>query len=236
MYHGITFGTKHTWKDWKLVPTSRPVFAPPDPKTIYVDIPGSDGSLDLTQSLSGDVKYSDRKGNFEFYVANKKNWVSVYSEIMDYLHGQSMKIILDDDPDYYYVGRATVNKWTSNKNNSTISIDVIAEPYKMERFSSYEDWEWDPFNFETGVIREYKDLLVDGSMSLTISGGRKAVIPSFVVATEDGAGMTMWYDGTEYHLSDGVNRVVNIRITEGDFNFVFVGSGTVTVEYRGGRL
>ena len=43
MYHSITFGSKNTWEDWHLVPTSRPLFLPPKQKKSITDIPGGDG-------------------------------------------------------------------------------------------------------------------------------------------------------------------------------------------------
>ena len=36
-------------------------------------------------------------------------------ERMDYLHGQTMRAILEDDPEYFYEGRFTVNAWKSEK-------------------------------------------------------------------------------------------------------------------------
>ena len=48
--------------------------------------------------------------------------------------------------------------------------------------------------------------------------------------------MTVTYKGNSYQLSDGTNRVVSIDLPEGDNILTFTGSGTVSVDYRGGRL
>lgn len=239
--HGITFvnsaGTsKHTWKDWKIVPTSRPVFLPPSVKTVTVDIPGADGILDMTESLTGEVQYNNRTGSVEFQVENRNSWYDVYSDIMDFIHGQQMKAILDDEPVYYYTGRFSVNEWKSEQYRSKIVIDYNVEPYKMEMFSSLEDWEWDSFNFETGIIREYKDLRVDESLTFVIEGRRKSVIPSFTVASDDGSGLRVKFNGETYDLPDGTTRVVNIVTRDGKNTLVFTGNGTVSIDYRGGRL
>lgn len=139
MYHSITFGDKNTWTDWHLVPSSRPVINPPKPKVQYVDIPGADGSIDITESLAGRPVFEDREGSLEFIVLNdfnvdnyNYNWIDVYTSIMQYLHGRRMKMILEDDPNYYYDGRFTVNSWKSDQNNSTITIDYRVSPYKYE--------------------------------------------------------------------------------------------------------
>lgn len=240
MYHSITFGNKHTYKDWGLVPTTRPLFDMPPAKTVYVDIPGADGSLDLTTSLTGDVMFENRSASFEFQVISRRDWVQVYSNIADYLHGQKMRIVLDDDPQYFYLGRAQINKWKSDKNFSTITIDVIADPYKYELFSSTEDWLWDPFNFETGLIRDYRNIRVEGSLWFTIPGTRKKVTPTFTVVSDDGSGLTLqnrtkspW---VQVSLPDGITRNPKIVVADGKNTFFFTGTGTVTIDYRGGRL
>lgn len=234
---GVTFGTKHSYRDWGLLLKSRPVISPPSPKTVYVDIPGSDGVIDLTESLTGDVKFDNRTIKCEFVVLDARNrWSDIYSEIMDYLHGQRMKVRLDEDPTYYYEGRLQVNEWKSDKVTSTITIEGDVEPYKMEMFSSLEDWEWDSFNFETGIIRDYKEIRVDESLTFTIEGRRKSVVPSFTVASDDGSGLQVRFNGTTYDLPDGTSRVLNVVIKNGTNTLYFIGNGTVSIDYRGGRL
>lgn len=237
MYHSITFGDKNTWDDWFLVPSSRPVFNPPSPKTTYIDIPGADGHLDLTGAVSGEVVYDCRKGSIEFIVDNwHREWHELYSEIMDYLHGQTMKAVLEDDPSHYYEGRFTVNQWKSEPVNSKIVIDYIVYPYKLDMYSSMEDWEWDTFNFETGVIREYKDLVVGPRLSVVMIGSRRPVIPAFVVDTHDGNGLIVEYNGSTYTLPDGTSQNSGIVIKDGESTLTFYGYGTVSIDYRGGRL
>ena len=71
MYHSITFinsqnKEKNTWDDWYLIPSSRPVFNPPSVKTQYIDIPGANGQIDLTESLTGYPVYKNREGSWNF--------------------------------------------------------------------------------------------------------------------------------------------------------------------------
>ena len=56
--NGVLFGDKHSFKDWGLILKERPDIKPPNVKTSYVDIAGANGSLDLTEVLSDDVKLS----------------------------------------------------------------------------------------------------------------------------------------------------------------------------------
>ena len=99
-----------------------------------------------------------------------------------------------------------------------------------------EDWEWDPFNFETGIIREYREIRVDGSLKFIIEGRRKNVVPAFTVVSDDGSGLQVRFNGTTYNLPDGTSRVLNIVIRSGTNTLYFTGNGTVSIDYRGGRL
>lgn len=245
-YHSITIGTnqlassRNTWDDWFLIPSPRPLVNPPPVKTSYVEIPGGDGILDLTTAMTGKPMYSNRTGSWEFYVENgHKGWSALYSEIMDYLHGEKMICILDDDPMYYYEGRFSVNQWRSDPAQSMIVIDYNLAPYK--RFSaSDENWLWDPFNFETGVIRYYRNLPVWGSMSITVIGDRMDVIPVITVANDytvtPQPGMSVNFNGVTYRLQQGANYNDSIVITEGDNPFTFYGYGIVSFQIVGGIL
>lgn len=243
MYHSIIIGDKNTWADWYLIPSSRPVINPPKPKTKYVDIPGADWQLDLSTVLTGDIAYGAREGSLEFIVDNgflsdydHRKWSVLYSKILDYLHGKYLKAVLEDDPSFYYEGRISLNQWRSDEHNSKITLNYNFRPYKMEINSSLEDWVWDSFNFETGIIREYKDLRVDGSLSFVIIGRRMRVTPVFIVKSDDGKGLKVKFNGTTYDLPDGESRVINIQTVEGDNTLTFTGNGTVSIDYRGGCL
>lgn len=171
MYHSITFksssmGERNTYDYWHLVPASRPVINPPKPKTQYVDIPGADGSIDLTESLAGRPVFSDREGSIDFIVLNDLNiddydysdynWVDVYTDILQYLHGKKLQMILDDDPMYFYEGRFEVNNWTSDANNSTISINYVLSPYKYRIVP-----EFNSSSFRNGTFNQYGTMIDD---------------------------------------------------------------------------
>lgn len=239
MYHSVTFGEKNTWDDWFLIPTSRPVFNPPKVKTMYVSIPGSNKIVDLTESLTGEATYEYRQGSMEFLVDNgHREWYDLYSDIMDYLHGQQMKAILEDDPSYYYEGRFSVNQWKSEPHNSKIVIDYYVAPFKMERFSSLEDWLWDPFSFETGIIREYANLTIDkfSPVTVIIEPTKLSVVPIIIANITAGSTMTVKYGNVTRNLANGENEFADMIINNSLNELLFVGEGTVSIDYRGGRL
>lgn len=234
MYHSITIGEKNTWDDWRLIPSSRPLFNPPTPKTNTVEIPGGDGVLDLSEALAGRPTYNNRTGSWTFYVTNGfKDWSVLYSEIMAYLHGRSFKAFLEDDPGYFYEGRFSVNAWKSNKDYSQITIDYNVGPYKKDVSSSGSDWLWDTFNFETGIIRNYKNLAVSGSLSVVVIGDIMESVPIIICST---SGMTVEHSGNVYNLSKGSNTISKIVLHSGENTLLFTGQGSITIENTGGRL
>lgn len=237
MYHSVTFGDKNTYDDWHIVPSSRPLFAPPPVKTNYVDIPGSNGKLDLTDALNGYPVYDNRTGSMEFIVLNGfGQWQERYSAISNYLHGQKMKAYLEDDPGWYYEGRFSVNEWRSDKDWSRIVIDYDVYPYKKEITDSISDWEWDPFNFEEGIIREFKEITVNGSTTIEVTGSEEFVAPLITVNSTDGNGMDLLYDGITYHVYDGENKNPNLLIKKTSASMLVTGNGTISILYRGGSL
>ena len=229
---GVKFGEKHTYDTWKLILTHTSISFPAVKKET-IDIPGADGSLDFTKSLTGDVKYKNRKITFEF-VTRKKYvlWKTLMSEITNYLHGQEFKIILDEDPNFYYVGEAEINQFKSNRNLGVITIECDVNPYKYDLTGSNEDWLWDPFDFETGIINETNDLKVDGELTVNIYGRRKKVVPTISCDNE----MQVIFNSNTYNLPAGTRKVLNIQICEGKNTLKFVGNGKVTIKYRGGSL
>ena len=140
--HSVTFGDKHSWRDFHLVPTSRPVIPPPTFKERYVDIPGRNGAVDLGSLLTGGPVYANRIGSIEFLVAPDiwPSWSVAYSTIATHLHGQTMRMTLDDDPEFFYEGRFTVNQWQSGESFSTIVIDYNLQPFKIKPNDARKDF------------------------------------------------------------------------------------------------
>lgn len=133
--HGVIFGDKHTYRDWGLLTKSRPKISPPTPKYKMIAVPGSDAVIDLTERLTGQVHYEPRTIQFEFVMmAPRAKWPTLYSEIMNHMHGQRIRIIMDDDPNFYYTGRVTVGDLDPEKKTAVLEMTAEVEPYKKERY------------------------------------------------------------------------------------------------------
>ena len=128
---GVTFDNKHSYWCWGLMLKSTPKITSPEPKTKYVDIPGAHGSMDLTEALTGKVQYKNREIEMEFIMmASRENWSAIYSDILSALHGQMVKISLDDDPTHYYKGRVTVGDPERERKHVILKMTAEVEPFK----------------------------------------------------------------------------------------------------------
>ena len=226
---GVTFGDKHSFDDFGIYLTSKTI-NPPEPQTNTISVPLRDGSIDLTESLTNDVKYNDRKINMTFSVIHPmEQWSDKVSEIENYLHGKRMKVVFDDDQNFYYMGRLKVNEWSSQKSIGKLVIECIADPYK---YDIQGDWLWDPFDFENDCISESENIIVSGSTSVVIVGKRKKAYPTITAS----AAMSVSYNGTTYNLTEGINKLYEMILDEGENTLTFNGSGSVLIEYTGGSL
>lgn len=129
--HGITIGGYHTYTDLGLVAMEIPVFQPPAPKLEKVSLPGGSGELDLTDSLTGETAYSNRKGKLKFAALHPSGHTAAYALALSRLHGKRLRAVLDDDTANYYEGRWTVEEWQGLSGASLVVIGYDLLPYKF---------------------------------------------------------------------------------------------------------
>lgn len=197
-----------------------------------LEIPGRNGTLDLTEAVTGYPVYKNAKHKltFDFRDGSYDTWIAKSSELKGKIHGKRLPVVLGMDT-FYYDARISVDTSKLNADYSQIVISLDAQPYKLAIRSSLDDWLWDPFNFETDVIREYKNIAVPGS--ITIIGG---VMPAGCIYDCSAEGITVEYEGISCRLPKGKSAVPDILIREGEHTMTFTGSGTISVEYREGRF
>lgn len=161
-------GFLNTWTDLHLVPSSMPVIQPPPLKSNFLDIPGANGAVDMTEILTGRPLYENRTGSIEFYIdatadeycgkikpndiPGNYRWDYAYDKILNSIHGFRKKVILTDARSYYYEGRVSINDYKSDKLTGIITLDYELDPFKMSVNSTTEEWLWNPFDFINGII------------------------------------------------------------------------------------
>lgn len=249
--HSIYFGDKNSWDDWHLVSPVRPFFPPPKQKVNTIEIPGSSGVLDISEALTGYPTFENREGSFQFIVVNGfGNWANRYAEIMEYIHGSTLRVRLEDDPEYYYEGRFEVEEWSSTTPWSTITISYSVGPYKWYKWPS-TGWTWDPFVFATdhAIATPFGRIAInsDSYVSMNFGGqenfGLAPVTPEFRVSTTDNKGIWVKYINQslninkEVHFPNGNSKnpaVVFYR--NKPYTFQVKGHGVFDLYFRIGRL
>lgn len=241
MYHSIKFGDKDAFSDWHLVPSSRPVIAMPNVKTTVVEVPGASGAVDLSELLTGYPLYQNRTGELDFHVLNDytddyDSWSDLYEEMANYLHGKNMKVVLEDDPDYYYEGRIALAQWISNNDGtwSDVKFQYDFDPYKYYK----NDKVYTRSMSSTPVYLDFQDDSI----------GRMPVVPTFTVSGIGTGQVNLEYTNVELGVS-ALTKTITANGTRTFYDIILSrlnpsnvctlklsGSGTVKVQFRKGDL
>lgn len=170
------------------------------PPTRYnvADVPGMDGTLDLSDALTGDVQYGNRIDELVFHSheitssAQRAEFERFCSELRNYLHGRAFEYRLSLDPSYVRRGRFEFDSTDA----PLVRFTVTADPYKR------------------GVHHRYVIKGAGGSYQ-TVENGRKHVIPVVTVQTPTLIG----YEGRTWELGrdgeTGSFTIDGLRLKEG---------------------
>ena len=210
----IRFGTKWVHSDYGLIVAPYAITMP-EPQTNFVEIPGRDGTLDLSEAFST-VRYTDRIIPLTLYA--RAPFDTLISAFAADVHGQRMNVIFDRDPAYYYDARITIEDVERHWGYCELSLECRTKPYKLEQF-------------ETAIT-----VLPTGNATVTLTNTRMPVVPTITVSAE----MTLTFTivGKDYSvtLPAGTHTVPSLVLMEGDTKIEIFGTGRVTLTYRKGTL
>ena len=209
---GIWFDNVHSFEDLNLIRTKVDI-PPATAKTNFVDIPGGNGSIDLSEAL-GEVKYKDRECTFTFTVLPSDDFEEKKLEVSNLLNGKRCNITDDKDPDYYWVGRCAVNAYASNKRINQITIRATVSPYKLKKTAT-------KVTVQPGTAVE-----------VVLWNSRMTIVPT-IVNTADA---TIVYKGGTYNINAGTHKILNIELVQGGNPLTVTSTGTVEFTYREGAL
>ena len=140
--------------------------------------------------------------------------LSQFTDIKNRLHGKKGRIILDDDPSFFYAGRCIVSKYTNEKNIGKIAITCDCEPYKYKLT-------------KTVVTRA-----IDGTETISLTNGRKRAVPT-ITTTSD---MTLSFGGGVWTNRAGTFSIPELELVEGDNIVTVTGKGTISFTWQEGDL
>lgn len=181
--------------------------SPPEPKTYTVDVPGGDGVIDLTQSLTGDVAYKNRQQTFTFMVVNPDSFERVKTDVSNFLHGKRFGYQITMDPGYTYHGRFTVTEYDHTLYSypglvGIFSIKIDADPYKLKGHMTYK-------------------LNATGGKMFRLESGRKPVHP-VIECTQP---CKVRWKNVIVQVPAGTYRLNDVLFTQG-YNEIYINSWT----------
>lgn len=210
----IRFGTKWAHTDYGLIvaPYAIPM---PEPQTNFVEIPGRDGALDLSEAF-GTVRYSDRVIKLTLYT--RAPFDTLISAFAAEVHGRRMNVIFDRDPTFYYDARITIEDVERHWGYCELTLECRAKPYKLEQF-------------ETAIT-----VLPTSNATVTLTNTRMPVVPTITTSAEITLEFTINEKNYSVTLPAGTHTVPSLVLSEGDTEIGITGTGSATFTYRKGAL
>lgn len=208
----ILFGEKSTKSDYgfMVAPYMLPM---PAIQTNYVEIPGRDGSLDLTEGF-GRVRYSDRSLALTLYALG--SYDAAVSEFINDVHGRRMQLVFGKDSDFYYVGRISVDGLEKRDGYCAITVNVTAEPYKYKR--------------------DLTIVSITGDGDVLLHNLNMPVVPQITATASANLSYTSGGASAHSAIAAGTHSIPSL-ILEVGVNVVGVATtGIVTFQYREGAL
>lgn len=124
------------WKDWGLIPISRPYISTPKANYTIAQIPNSSNRLNITNYMPGGMTFESREGEWRFAIDHTsqlwKNWYDGYYAVEAFFHGARMLVALNDDPEKVYEGRIRVSAYEPGGNYSTVTLSYSLDAMPIE--------------------------------------------------------------------------------------------------------
>jgi hypothetical protein len=193
---------------------------PAEPKLNLIDIPGADGSVDMSELPRGRVVYKDRTITWVFALFPGDDWDSKHSEVSNALNGKRCTIHLYSDWDWYYEGRVVVKKYNVDRALRQITVEATCFPYKMR------------YAFSGGTFSTTTDLT-----EIRLSNEQLPVVPEFYASVET----ELTWNGAAVVLSPGIwySNLLDIELPKGISTIgvrALSTPGTIRILYREGSL
>ena len=237
----------HTFGNWGLILNSYSM-TDPQPRETRIKIPGRSGTLDVSEYLTGDVVFDDRKFKASFTLPRlsspysesldlgfiAKGYPSSWQRLHDYvaarIHGKRLKIIPPGEsirceglywPQYYYIGRCAIGGLAHSGRIATMEITATCEPYKYRGAVT---------TFSLSLGEE------ESTRTLAVNNQRMRAVPS--ITNESDLQLLISKDGVTYSVEAGATDYVipGFSIAPMGETMSFTGTGKVTLKYQEGMI
>ncbi len=198
-----------------LVLTSDTDLGAPEAKTYTVDIPGGNGSIDLTEALTGDVAYDAYEMTLVLSTVEPTDVRRLRQRLRNRYHGRRLGYQLAIDPGYTYTGRFDVAvepagvELPDGTRHATVTLTVTCDPYKLKEHCAYR-------------------LNATGGRLYRFESGRRPVHPT--IECESVCFVT--WEGETVTVPAGTYRLNDVVFREG-FNELYVNTQPLFLETWG---
>lgn len=202
----------HTYEDFGLELIEQEIDTPKI-KSNFVEVPGRDGTLDLSAAF-GEPVYEDRNARFKFVCmnGNRIDREELFNRIKSLLSGKRINIIQEDNKDFYFIGR---NLSISTEN--LVSHGFIEFEYRCEPWRKAVNETKRTFTVTEVAKKQYLN-----------NNGGKIVFPNISV---DGT-VQLKYGQYTHDLETGNYKFTSLKLPYGNTEIELSGTGTIDFTYR----
>lgn len=133
MIEQVTFESTNLYTTYGLILAKKQI-TPPRRKTLIIDVPSRDGTLDITEGVYGqDAIYENREITLKFIaLEDSLNMTSdeFETQLLTEYNGKNLKIKFSNDIGYYYYGRCELTDYSCVDGRIDVSFYMSADPYK----------------------------------------------------------------------------------------------------------
>lgn len=212
---GIRFGEYHSYADFNLLLAADGIKdVPPALQGNYLDVPYRNKLLDISEAF-GKRAYGKRTPSYTFtIVQGSESWDEIIRKISGAIHGKQVKIIYDRDPDYYLLGRASVNSFKSDKGIGTVVIDAVCDPFKYK------------------LQPTSKTFAVNGTSNITLENEGETAYPKVTTS----AAMQVVQGDSSFSFGVVTDYQSKVKLDQGANSLTVKGTGNITFTYQEGVL
>lgn len=183
---------KDLYEEFGVVFTDESDLRPPEKRTVYKEIPGMDGDLDLTEVQTDDMVFGRRTDVIVLGVPEELDFEVVKTRVSNFLDGRRYDYSFSFDPGYTRNGRFRVTEYPGWRGHR-IQIEVDADPWKRG-------------GHVCKVVRGA------GGMQVVVENARRHVQPTFTVQQQT----LVEYKGRAWITPDEPGSyVLDLRLDEG---------------------
>ncbi|WP_286154660.1 distal tail protein Dit [Thomasclavelia cocleata] len=179
-----------------------------------VDVPSANGVIDLSTALTGDAVYKNRVIKITLIKDDPEGKLLKFqSEFDSCFHGRMVELIFEEDPEYYWKGRVSIeHKIDRVIDQITLTLDALPYKYKLK---------------ET-VIQER----ISASKKISCVNTRKWVTPAF----ETDSSMNIKFENKSYSIDSGKFILAGLVFKQGINELEVTGNGDLKITYLEGAL